>query len=334
MQFDQLKRRELITLLGGAAAWPLAARAQQAERMRRIGVLMVLAESDPQSRRRIIAFQQGLEKLGWTVGRNLAVDYRWGVSDPEQARATTSELLSLAPDLILANAVSALRGAQQATRTVPIVFTGVSEPVAQGFVASLARPGGNTTGFTNLEPSVGGKWVELLKDIAPRVTHVAVMFNPASTSIAAQFVRSVEAAGAKFGLETVQASVHELAEIEVVLMRLGREPGVGLIFPPDTFTGLHHKLIVELAARYRLPAIYPFGYFAAAGGLVSYGPDVTDQFRRAATYVDRIFQGEMPGDLPVQQPTKFEFAINLKTAKALGLQIPDKLLALADEVIE
>jgi putative ABC transport system substrate-binding protein len=215
-----------------------------------------------------------------------------------------------------------------------LVQTGVSEPVAQGFVASLARPGGNTTGFTNLEPSVGGKWVELLKDIAPRVTRVAVMFNPASTSIAAQFVRSVEAAGVKLGLETAEARVHEFAEIDAVLTRLGREPGIGLILPPDTFTGFHHKLIVELAARYRLPAIYPFGYFAVAGGLVAYGPDVTDQFRRAATYVDRIFQGEPPGDLPVQQPTKFELVINLKTAKALGLTVPPTLLARADEVIE
>ena len=233
-----MNRRTFITLLGGAAAaWPLAARAQQPGRVRRIGVLMVLAESDSQSQRRITAFQEGLEKLGWTVGRNLAIDYRWGVSDPEAARATTSELLSLAPDLILANAISALRGAQQATHTVPIVFTGVSEPVAQGFVASLARPGGNTTGFTNLEPSVGGKWVELLKDIAPRVTRVAVMFNPASTSIAAQFVDSVEEAAVKFGLETVEARVHAFAEIEAVLTRLGSAPGVGLILPPDTFTG-------------------------------------------------------------------------------------------------
>jgi putative ABC transport system substrate-binding protein len=329
-----IRRREFIFTLGSAAAWPLVVRAQQGERVRRIGVLMVLPESDSQSRRRIIAFQQGLEKLGWTVARNLAIDYRWGISDPDQARAATSELLGLAPDLIVANAVSALRGAQQATRTVPIVFTGVSEPVAQGFVASLARPGGNTTGFTNLEPSVGGKWVELLKDIAPRVTRVAVMFNPASTSIAAQFVRSVEAAGVKLGLETAEARVHEFAEIDAVLTRLGREPGIGLILPPDTFTGFHHKLIIELAARYRLPAIYPFAYFAVAGGLVAYGPDVTDQFRRAATYVDRIFQGEPPGDLPVQQPAKFELVINLKTATALGLDIPPTLLARADEVIE
>jgi putative ABC transport system substrate-binding protein len=330
-----MRRRDFITLLGGAAvAWPLTTHAQQAERVRRIGVLIVLSENDSQSQGRITAFQQGLEKLGWTVGRNLAIDYRWGVSDPERARAATAELLSLAPDLILANALSAARGAQQATRTVPIVFTGVSEPVAQGLVASLARPGGNTTGFTNLEPSVGGKWLELLKEIAPRVTRVAVIFNPASASIAAQFVRSVESAGVKLGLETVEARVHELAEIEAVVTRLGREPGVGLIFPPDTFTGFHHKLIVELAARYRLPAIYPFQYFAAAGGLVSYGSDVTDQFRRAASYVDRIFRGEKPADLPVQQPTKFEFVINLKTAASLGLSVPQTLLVAADEVIE
>jgi putative tryptophan/tyrosine transport system substrate-binding protein len=329
-----MRRRDFVAFAGGAAAWPLAASAQQPDRVRRIGVLMVLRENDRQSRGRITAFQQGLEKLGWTVGRNLAIDYRWGISDPEQARAASTELLNLAPDLILANAASAVRGAQQVTRTVPIVFTGVSEPVAQGFVTSLARPGGNTTGFTNLEPSVAGKWVELLKEIAPRITRVAVMFNPASTSIAAQFIGSAEAAGAKLGLDTVEARVHELAEIEAVLTRLGREPSVGLILPPDTFTGFHHKLIVELAARYRLPAIYPFGYFAAAGGLVSYGPDVTDQFRRSAAYVDRILRGEAPGVLPVQQPTKFEFVINLKTAKALGLILPDKLLVGADEVIE
>jgi putative ABC transport system substrate-binding protein len=330
-----LRRREFITLLGGAGVWPGVAYAQQqAERMRRIGVLMVLRENDRQSAGRITAFQQGLEKFGWTVGRNLTIDYRWGISDPERARAASTELLSLAPDLLLANAVSAVRGAQQVTRTVPIVFTGVSEPVAQGFVASLARPGGNITGFTNLEPSVAGKWVELLKEIAPRVTRIAVMFNPVSTSIAAQFASSAQAAGAKLGLETVEARVNELAEIEAVLTRLGHEPGVGLIFPPDTFTGFHHKLIVELAAHYRVPAIYPFGYFAAAGGLVSYGPDVTDQFQRSAAYVDRILRGEAPSDLPVQQPTKFEFVINLNAAKALGLDISPTVLARADEVIE
>jgi putative ABC transport system substrate-binding protein len=329
-----MRRREFIAGLGGAVAWPLAARAQQRERMRRLGVVMVLAESDPQSQRRIAAFQQGLEKLGWTIGRNVAIDYWWAVSDLERARATLSELLNLAPDLVVANALPALQAAQQATHTIPIVFVGVSEPVAQGFVASLARPGGNITGFTNMEPSLGGKWVELLKDIAPHVKRVAVMFNPASSSVAAQFERSIAAAAVKRGLETVEARVRELPEIEPVLARLGRELDVGLIIPPDTFTAFHHRLIVELAARHRLPAIYPFGYFPAAGGLASYGPDVSDQFRQAATYVDQIFRGERPGDLPVQQPIKFELALNLKTAKALGLTVPETLLATADEVIQ
>ena len=301
---------------------------------RRIGVLMVLAENAPQSQSRVTALQKGLEKLGWTIGRNLVIDYRWGVSEPEWARAAAAELLSLAPDLILANGTAAVRGAQEVTRTLPIVFVGVSEPVAQGLVASLARPGGNTTGFTNLEPSVGGKWAELLKEIAPRVTRAEVMFNPVSASLVAQFLHSIETAGARFGLETTDAHVHDPAEIELVLIRLGYEPDVGLIVTPDTFTALHHKLIVELAARYRLPAIYPFGFFAAAGGLLSYGPDVTDHFRRAAAYLDRIFRGEAPSDLPVQQPTKFELVINLKTAKALGLEVPPTLLARADEVIE
>jgi putative ABC transport system substrate-binding protein len=278
-------------------------------------------------------FQQGLSNLGWTVGSNLAIDYRWGVSSDERAQAAAAQLLSFAPDLILANAVSAARAAQQATRTVPIVFTGVSEPVALGLVASLARPGGNTTGFTNLAPSVSGKWMELLKEIAPGVARVALIFNPASPS-SAQFMPPAQAAGAKLGLETAEVHVHDAAEIETMLAGLGREPGVGLIFLPDTFTGFHRQLIVDLAARYRLPAIFPFGFFAAAGGLLSYGPDVTDQFRRSVTYVDRILRGETPGDLPVQQPTKFELVINLKAVKALGLEVPAMLLARADAVIE
>src|SRR5215472_4225351 len=327
-----MKRRDFIMLLRGATvAWPVAVRAQQRERLRRICVLMVLSEEDPQSRARVAALQQRLEKLGWTIGRNLAIDYRWAVSDVEQARAAV--LLSPNPDLVLANAVSALRGAQLATRTVPIVFTGVSEPVIQGVVASLARPGGNITGFTNLEPSVGGKWVELLSEIAP-IMRVAIMFNPASSSVAAQFIQSAAAAASKLRLETKEAEVHDVEEIESALTNLGREPGIGLIFPPDTFTGLHHKLIIELAGRFRVPAIYPFGYFAAAGGLVSYGPNITDQFFRAADYIDRIFRGEAPGDLPVQQPTRFEFVINLKAAKGLGLTVPVRLLVAADEVID
>jgi putative tryptophan/tyrosine transport system substrate-binding protein len=328
-----MRRREFLGVFGGAAAWPLAARAQQPARVRRIGVLVALDENDPQSRRRVAVFQEGLATLGWTIGRNLAIDYRWGISSDEQAHAAAAQLLSLAPDLMLTNGVSAARAVQQATRTVPIVFIGVSEPVAQGLIASLARPAGNITGFTNLAPSVGGKWVELLKEIAPGVARIALIFNPASPS-PAQFMESAKAAGAKLGLETTEVRVHDVAGIETVLVGLGREPGVGLIFPPDTFTGFHRQLIVDLAARYRLPAIFPFGFFAAAGGLLSYGPDVTDQFRRSVTYVDRILRGETPGDLPVQQPTKFELVINLRAVKALGLEVPAMLLARADEVIE
>jgi putative ABC transport system substrate-binding protein len=330
-----MRRRAFITLLGGGAAvWSLAARAQQLQRIRRIGVLMVTPEHDPQSRARVAAFQQGLEKLGWTIERNVQIDYRWGISDQERAAAATAELLSLAPDLLLANAATAGRAVQQATRTVPIVFTGISEPVAQGLVASLARPGGNITGFTNLEPSVGGKWLEVLKEIDPRVARVVFMLNPSLSPVTEIFYRSVETAAAKLSVQASIASVTEAAHIEAVVTRVGRDPGGGLIIPPDTFLASHRDLLVELTSRYRLPAIFPFQYFAAAGGLASYGPDLVDQFRRAAAYVDRILRGEKPAELPVQQPTKFELVINLKTAKALGLAVPDTVLARADEVIE
>jgi putative ABC transport system substrate-binding protein len=335
MRINRLRRRDFIALLGGsAAAWPDAARAQQSNRMRRIGALMNFSESNPQSRNRVAAFQQSIEKLGWTIGRNVLIDYRWYMGDDERARAATAELLRLSPDVILAHSVGAVRAAQKATRTVPIVFTAVSEPVAQGFVAGLAHPGANTTGFTNLEPSVGGKWLELLKEIAPRVTRIAFIFNPRLSPVTSLFIRSAQVAAPKFALETVEAPVQQATEIEAVMASIGREPGGGLILPPDTFTSSQHKLIVELASRYQLPAIYAFRDFVAAGGLVSYGPDVLDQFRRAASYVDRILRGEKPGDLPVQQPTKFEFVINLKTAKALGLDVPLHLQQLADEVIE
>jgi putative ABC transport system substrate-binding protein len=333
MQFDQPNRREFVALLGGAAAWPLAAHAQQPERVRRIGVLMVGAESDHESRRRVTAFERELRNLGWIVSRNLQIDYRWSVSDDERAAAAAAELLRLIPDVVLASAPPALRAVQQTTRTTPIVFAAISEPVAQGFVASLAHPGGNTTGFASLEPTLGAKWLELLKEIAPHVTRVAAMRNPASAPIGAQFIHSAEAAASKLVLKTVEAQVHEPAEIEAVITKLGREPGGGLIILPDAFLSLHQRLVIDLAARHRVPAIYPFRYFAG-GGLVSYGPDVADQFRRAAGYVDRIFRGEKPADLPVQQPTKFELVINIKTAKALGLDVPPTLLARADEVIE
>jgi len=329
-----VNRRAFITLLGSATAWPLAARAQQGDRMRRIGVLIVFSENDSSSQRRVAAFQQGLAKLGWTVGRNLQIDYRWAISDDERARAAAAELLALGPDVILANATTALAASQRATRAVPIVFIGVSEPIAQGFVASLAHPDGNITGFTNLEPSMSAKWLELLKEIAPGVTRVAVMFKPALSHAIPLFQDSLKLAAPKFGVELIEAPVHDSAEIEAVLTRLGREPGGGLILLPDTFLASNLKLILEIAAHHQLPAIYPFRYFVGAGGLMSYGPDVDDQFRQAAGYVDRILRGEKPGDLPVQQPTKFEFVINLKTARALGLDVPPMLLARADEVIE
>jgi putative tryptophan/tyrosine transport system substrate-binding protein len=327
-------RRAFITLLGAAVTWPLAARAQQTERVRRVAFLHGLPEGDPEARARVTAFRQELETLGWKEGRNIEIVHRFSGADVARIQAYVTELVSAAPDLIVASSTPVITALKQATSTIPIIFALLNDPVGQGIVASLARPGGNTTGFTNLEPSVAGKWVELLKEMAPRVTRVALVFNPSSTPIPAQFVRAAEAAAAKLGLETAAAQVGGLAEIEATLSRLAGEPGIGLIFPPDTFTGFHHKLIVELTARHRLPAIYSFGYFAAAGGLVSYGPDVTDHFRRSAVYVDRIFRGEAPGDLPVQQPNKFEFVINLKTAKALGLTVPDKLIVGADEVIE
>ena len=329
-------RRQFISAVACATlTWPFAARAQKApEGVRRIGALILYSENDPQSRRCGSAFEQGMEQFGWTLGRNLQIDYRFGISDLALAQLATTELLSLAPDLVLAHGVSAVRAAQQATQTIPIVFTGASEPVALGFVASLANPGGNTTGFTNLESSVAGKWLELLKETAPNVTQVAVLFNPATNPVFPLFYSSIEAAAPKFAVATIMSPVGEVADIEAVLTRLGREPGSGLIVPPDTFLNSHNQLIVQLAGRNRLPGIYPFKHYAAEGGLIAYGPDIPDEFRRAAVYADRIFRGEKPGELPVQQPVKFELVINLKTAKALGLTVPSTLLATADDVIE
>ena len=330
-----MRRREFITLLGGAAAvWPLAARAQRPDRVRRIGVLMNNSEGDLDAPSRVMAFQQGLEKLGWTVGCNLQIDYRWGAGEVGVTRAAASELLSLTPDVIVTDGGQGLAELRQAARTVPIVFMEINEPVFYGFVESLAHPGGNMTGFTGLEPTVGAKWLELLKEIAPRVTRIAVMFNPATAPGAVLFSRSAEAAAQEIAVEVVRAPVHERAEIEAVTRMLAREPGGGLILPIDTFTEVHRKLIFELAARDRLPAIYGVRSIAAAGGLVSYGIDLPGQFRQAAGYVNRILRGEEPADLPVQQPTKFELVINLKTAKALGLDVPPILLARADEVLE
>ena len=329
-----MKRRYFITLLGGAAAaWPLAARAQQPDRMRRVGVLMLYVENDPEGQARARAFRQGLEKLGWTAGRNLQIDYHWGVGDGDWIRSAAAELLTRAPDVILANGGAAARAVQQATRTVPAIFIGGADPVADGFVQSLARPGGNMTGFTTLETSVGGKLLELLKGVAPRVTRVVVLINPDNPG-SAQLSESATSAAQKFGMDVVTVPISEAAEIEAVMMKWGGEPGVGLIVPPDPSTNTHRQLIVELAARYRLPAIHTLRAAAADGALMSYGVDIPNLHRQAAGYVDRVLTGEKPADLPVQQPTKFEFLINLKTAKALGLTVPLIMQMTADEVIE
>jgi putative tryptophan/tyrosine transport system substrate-binding protein len=328
-------RRDFITLLGGAAAaWPLAARAQRGERMRRIGVLLQFSESDLAGQARIAAFGEELQKLGWSIGGNLQIDSRWAVSNEERARSAAAELLELTPDVISANSTLHLRAVQQATRTVPIVFTTVIEPVGQGFVASLAHPGGNTTGFSYLEVSIGGKWMNLLKEIAPRIKRVACMFNPQRGPYSVGISHFAEEAAQRVGVQYVAASVFEPTQIEAAITTLAHEPNGGLIISPDAFTVTHRQQIITLAARYRLPTIYSERNFAIDGGLVSYGADYVDQFRQAASYVDRILRGAKPADLPVQQPSKFYLAINLKTAKALGIEIPPTLLARADEVIE
>ena len=328
-----MKRREFITLLGGAAAsWPLAGRAQQNEPLRRIGVLMTTAD-DREGQRRLSAFREGLEKRGWAEGKNISIEVNWSVSDAERARSVVDELIGRAPELILTSGTPATSAVHRARPAIPVIFTVVSEPIEQGFVQSLAHPGGNMTGFANLEPSLGGKWIELLKEIAPDVTRVAIMFNPQAVPAAIVMSRSADEAAEKLAIELVRSPVHNPAEIESAITRLRRQTD-GFIVLPDTSLNIHRKLIVELASRYQIPAVYPFSYLVTEGGLASYGIDLADSFRQAAGYVDRIFHGEKPADLPVQQPTKFDLAINLKTAKGLGLIVPSTLLARADEVIE
>jgi putative ABC transport system substrate-binding protein len=328
-----MRRREFIALLGGAAAaWPLAARAQWKEPVRRIGVMMSIAD-DAEGQRRLRALQEGLAKLGWSDGKNIRLDVYWSVSDAERARAVAKELIGRAPDLILASGTVATAASHQATAAIPIVFTVVSEPVQQGLVESLARPAGNITGFSNLEPSLGGKWVELLKTIAPNVTGVLVMFNLQTAPATLVRSHSADAAAEKLAIELIRTPVRKRADIEAAI-RMLRSPAHGLIILPDTFLNDHRQMILDLAAQHGIPTMCPFRYLAAEGGLISYGIDLADTFRQAASYVDRILRGDKPADLPVQQPTKFELAINLKTAKALGLSVPPTLLALADEVIE
>jgi putative tryptophan/tyrosine transport system substrate-binding protein len=329
-----LKRRDFITLLGGAAsAWPLAARAQQGERMRRIGVLMNFAVDDPEAQSRNAGFLQGLSELGWTVGRNLRIDYRWGAGDTDRHRQYAAELLALAPDVILANSSAALSSLLQATRTVPIVFTTVADPVGAGYVDSLARPGGNATGFLLWDYSIAAKWLELLKEIAPHVTRAMVFRQSAIAAGPGQF-GVIQAAAPPLGVDLRVADVRDAREIERAVTTFAQGSNGGLIVTGSPGALSHRTLIVALAARHRLPAVYSSRVFAVDGGLISYGPDSVDQLRRAAGYVDRILKGEKPADLPVQAPTKYELVINSKTAKAAGIDIPPTLLARADEVIE
>jgi putative ABC transport system substrate-binding protein len=330
-----MRRREFIKVIVGsaAAAWPLVARAQQPDWMRRIGVLMNRAADDPEGQARLAVFQQALQQLGWSDGRNMRIDTRWGEDDVDRERRAAAELVALAPDIILASGTLSVAALQHVSRTLPIVFAAVTDPVGAGFVDSLARPGGNATGFMIYEYSLGGKWLELLKQIAPSVTRAAVLRDPANPAGIAMF-GAIRATAQSLGVEVSPVSTLNAGEIERGVAAFARSPNGGLIVTPHASVSVHRALIVTLAARHKLPAVYPFRYHATGGGLMSYGPNTTDLFRLAAGYVDRILKGEKPADLPVQTPTKYDLVINLRTAKALGLNVPNTLIGRADEVIE
>jgi putative ABC transport system substrate-binding protein len=328
-----MRRREFISLLGGAVTWPLAARAQQADRVRRIGVLMNIAKDDPATKARVAAFRQGLERRGWSEGRNVQIDYRFSESRAERIPAFAKELVGLQPDVILAQSTVAAAELQRETRAIPIVFVNVSDPIGAGFIANMARPGGNITGVVHLEAGIIGKWLAMLKEIAPRLARAAVMGNRKAASLD-YFMRSAQAVAPSLAVEVVANHVETAADIERAIESVARVPDSGLIFPPDSTTIAHRDLIIALAARHHLPAVYALHLFVAAGGLMSYGTDQNDMFQLAAFYVDRILRGDKPAELPVQAPTKFETSVNLKTAKALGLPVPPGLLVAADEVIE
>ncbi|HET9585598.1 MAG TPA: ABC transporter substrate-binding protein [Bradyrhizobium sp.] len=323
-------RREFITMLGGAAAWPVAVGAQ--ERVRRIGVLMGIAEDDADTKARLAKFRQELERLGWSEGRNVRIDIRFAPGGA-QAQALAKELVALRPDVILAHSAQIAAALQRETRAIPIVFVNVNDPIGAGFVASVARPGGNLTGLLHYEEGISGKWLGLLKEIAPRLARAALVANP-KNPVYDYFIRSANAAAASLAIELVRGPVENAADIERQLDSFARVPDSGLVVPPDVFTVVHSELIITLAARHRLPAVYAFGYLVSAGGLMSYGTDRVDEMRQAAAYIDRILRGDKPSDLPVQAPTRFETVVNLKTAKALGLTVPPGLLLAADEVIE
>jgi len=334
MQFDRLERREFIILLGGAAtAWPFAARAQQPGGMRRIGVLTGQAEDDLELQARLDGFRQGLERLGWLDGRNVRIDYRFAGGRADQFQPLARELVSLRPDVILAQSPPVVAAVQRENRTIPTVFVDVSDPIGPGFVASLARPGGNLTGMLAFEASITGKWLAMLKEIAPSLARVALVSNPKTTSFD-YFQRAAEAAAPSLGIELVANQVETASNIERAVEAFARVPKGALLLPPDSTTILHRDLVIALAARHRLPAVYSFRFFVVAGGLMSYSIDFVERYRQAASYVDRILRGANPADLPVQAPTKFETVVNVKTARALGLEVPPGLLVAADEVIE
>jgi putative ABC transport system substrate-binding protein len=328
-----MRRREVIALFGGAAAWPLVARAQQSERMRRIGVLQSVAANDPAAQARYAAFLEGLQQLGWTDGRNVRIDTRWGADNVADTRKYAAELVALAPDVILASGSAAAEPLLQATSTVPIVFAIVPDPVGAGYVASLSRPGGNATGFLMFEFSLCGKWLELLKEIAPGVTQAAILRDAAISAGIGQFA-VIQSVAPSVGVDVSPVNMRNAAEIERAVAAFARSANGGLILRASALAAVHRELIITLAARHKLPAVYVERFFVVGGGLISYGPNFVDQFRRAAGYVDRILKGEKPADLPVQAPTKYELVVNLKTAKALGLNVPQTVLGRADEVIE
>jgi putative ABC transport system substrate-binding protein len=330
-----MKRREFITLLGGAAAaWPLAARAQQPERMRRIVFLHGIAENDPETQARLEAFRQGLEALGWVENRNIQITHRFSGGDLVQMQTNTTELVNSSPDLIVASSSPVIAALKAATRTIPIVFSVVNDPLGQGFIANQARPGANITGFTFVEFPMIGKWLELLKEIAPGVKRITLLFNPQTAAYYPFFLREFGASAASLAAEISATPVRDRAEIEAAAGMLARQPGGGLIAGPDPFLNAHRGVVMAVSERHRLPAIFGFRRYVTEGALMSYGPDTLDIVRRSASYVDRILKGEKPADLPVQAPTKYELVINLKTAKSLGIEVSPSLLARADEVIE
>jgi putative ABC transport system substrate-binding protein len=329
-----MRRRDFIALVGGATAWPVAVRAQRGGRLRRVGVLMGIAESDADARSRAKAFQQGLQELGWIEGQNIRIEYRWAAAEPERMRTHAVELVASAPDVILANTTPVVVALRRATRTIPMVFVQVVDPIGAGFVSSLARPGGNVTGYVNFEFSMAGKWLETLKQISLGIIRAGIVHNPETAPFSTSFLQVIDTAAPSFALEAVRILVRTAGELESGIAAFADKPGGGLVILPDLFNTSHRDAIISLAARYRLPAVYPFRYFVESGGLISDGVDTVDLFRQSASYVDRILKGEKPADLPVQQPSKFEFVINLKTANALGLTIQPSLLARADEVIE